>query len=168
MLSQVPVPNISLLAAYQKKQAFTDCYATTVPIPVTLTQFIEAFYTTPLFKVERWLLAKVLNIPSSDQQALMLAQSNSVEFSAWQVESRTSNEIILTAWQTRSWLCVKQEENAAASTTLYFGSVVISTRPDGKFGLAFHMLGSFHRLYSKLLLFAAAKRLTNNMRKNAS
>lgn len=167
MPSLAPVPNASLLDAYKQKLAFTDCYAISVSVPVTLPQFIEAFYTTRLFKLERWLLSKVLSIPSSDEQALMLAQSSSTEFSAWQVENRSSNEILLSAWQTRSWLCVKPEAGVVPSTTLYFGSAVISTRPDGKFGLAFHMFGGFHRLYSKLLLSAAAKRVVSNRRQKA-
>ncbi|WP_462172004.1 hypothetical protein [Pseudoalteromonas xiamenensis] len=166
MPSLVPVPTTSLLGAYKQKRAFTDCYSMSVSIPVTLPQFIEAFYTTRLFKLERWLLAKALNIRSSDEQVSLLAQSSSTKFSAWQVESRSSSEILLAAWQTRSWLCVKPLDDTTLSTTLYFGSAVISTRPDGKFGLAFHMFGGFHRQYSKLLLSAAVKRVVTNWSQN--
>lgn len=129
-----------------RKGSFTDCYAKSVSVPVTLAEFIEAFYTTRLFKLERWLLAKVLSIPSSDEQALQLAQSKSKTLSAWQVELRSSQEVILAAWQTRSWLCVRQEAGANPCTTLLFGSAVVPVRLDGKFGLAFHLFGGFHRL----------------------
>jgi hypothetical protein len=133
---------------------------------VTLPQFIEAFYTTRLFKFERWLLAKVLSIPSSDEQVSLLAKSSSGEFSAWKVESRSRDEILLAAWQTRSWLCVRPQVGSTLSTTLYFGSAVISTRPSGKFSLGFHIMGGFHRLYSKLLLSAAARRVVINWNLN--
>lgn len=160
----VPVPKASLLAAYEE-HAFTDCYCTSVSESVTLPQFIEAFYNTRLFKLERWLLAKLLGIPSSDKQASLLAQGDAVEFSAWQVESRSSDEILLAAWQTRSWLFVSPKTTGSPSTTLFFGSAVISNREDGKFSIVFHLLGGFHRLYSKLLLSAAAKYILRNRRK---
>ena len=155
----VPVPDRSFLGAYTRQGAFTDCYATTISMPVTLSEFIEAFYTTRLFRLERWLLAKALSIPSSDEQASQLARSDAQKFSAWQVELRSSHEILLAAWQTRSWLCVGQPSSATPSTILFFGSAVVPTRPDGKFGLAFHVFGGFHRLYSKLLLAAASKKV---------
>lgn len=159
MSSPTAVPQASLLGAYARKGAFTDCYATSVDGNVTLAEFIFAFYTTPLFKVERWLLSKVLNIASTDQQALELADSNTQRFSAWKVEGRSAEEILLDAGQTRSWLCIKPQLGSDSSTTLLFGSAVISMRPSGKFGLAFHALGGFHRVYSKLLLNAASKRV---------
>lgn len=36
---------------------YTDCYVTEVDAVVTQPRFVQAFYTTPLFKVERALLA---------------------------------------------------------------------------------------------------------------
>lgn len=42
---------------------------------------------------------------------------------------------------------------------LLFGSALLPMRPGGGFSLAFHALFGFHRLYSKLLLRAAAKRV---------
>ena len=57
--SATTVPADSFLGAYAAKGAFTDCYAASVPGSVSLSEFVLAFYTTPLFKVERWLLAKL-------------------------------------------------------------------------------------------------------------
>jgi hypothetical protein len=159
MASPTAVPKSSLLGAYARKGAFTDCYTTSVAGQVSLAEFIFAFYTTPLFKVERWLLSKALNIPSTDQQALELADSNTQRFSAWKVEGRSADEILLDAGQTRSWLSIKPQVGADSSTALLFGSAVVSMRPSGKFGLTFHALGGFHRIYSKLLLTAASRRV---------
>lgn len=159
MTSPTPVPEGSFLGAYARKGAFTDCYATTVPGTVNLPELVFAFYTTPLFKVERWLLSKALRISSSDPQALQLAEAASDRFSAWAVEHRSDNEILLDAGQTRSWLSVRRHTPPDTSTTLLFGSVVVPMRQGGKFGPAFHLLLGFHRLYSRLLLSSAAKRV---------
>ncbi len=124
-----------------------------------MPEFVFAFYTTRLFKAERWLLAKALGITSTDQQALQLAGAASERFSAWKVEFRSSTEILMDAGQTRSWLSVRPQTQSEASTTLLFGSAVVPMRPGGKFGLAFHALLGFHRLYSKLLLSSASRRV---------
>ena len=153
------VPADSLLGAYARSGAFTDGYTTSVPGPVTLAEFIEAFYTTRLFKIERWLLATAVNLPSTDQQASALARGEAVQFAAWTVEHRADDEILLGAGRTRSWLCVRPERGATPSTTLLFGSAIVPAGPDGELGLVFQLLLGFHRLYSKRLLAAAAKRV---------
>ena len=153
------VPESSFLGAYARNGAYTDCYAASVPGTVSLPEFVFAFYTTPLFKVERWLLARALRIPSTDPQALLLADAASDRFSAWKVEHRSGSEILLDAGQTRSWLSVRPGAQADAATTLLFGSAVVPQRPGGKFGLPFHALLGFHRLYSGLLLSSACRRV---------
>lgn len=159
MTLPAPVPENALLATYSRRKAYTDCYAVTVPGTVTLPDFIFAFYTTRLFKVERWILAKVVGRPSTDAQALSLADAKLSRFAAWDVEGRTTNEVLLAAGPTRSWLSVEPVAGAAPSTMLRFGSAVVSSRADGRFDLLFHLLLGFHRLYSKQLLSAAAKRV---------
>lgn len=154
-----PVPKNSYLGTYQSNGAFTDCYTLTVQGTISLSELVEAFYTTPLFKVERWLLAKALGVPSTDDQARQLARSETSHFSAWEVEHRSDSEILLSVGQTRSWLSVASPTTTPSSTMLYFGSAVVPRRADGKFGLAFHALGGFHRLYSRLLLAAASKQI---------
>ena len=148
-----------MIGAYVRRQAYTDCYAVFVPGVTTLAEFVEAFYTTRLFKLERWLLARALNLPATDEQALRLAQGACDRYSAWRVEQRSNDEILVEFGPTRSWLCAKPAAGSAPGTTLLFGSVVVPTRPDGGFGLAFHALGGFHRLYARLLLAAAARRV---------
>ena len=156
----IPVltPNESFLADYARRGAFTDCYATTVRGNVNLAALIEAFYTTRLFKLERWLLAKALKLRSSDEQARQLAKGTTDRFFAWSVESRSASEILLNAGQTRSWLSVAPSDRKG-ETILLFGSAVVPIRPGGKFGLAFHALLGFHCLYSKLLLSSARRRV---------
>ena len=159
MASPAPIPDGSFLQAYARQGAFADCYATSISGTVTLAEFVFAFYTTPLFKIERWLLSKALRIPSTDQQALHLAQATSGRFSAWKVEHRSGSELLLDAGQTRSWLSIQTQGSAHTSTTLLFGSAVVPMRPGGRFGPAFHAPLGFHRLYSRLLLASASRRV---------
>ena len=53
----VELPPQALLAGCRAQQAYTDCYAMELPRTVSLADYIEAFYTSPLFKLERALLA---------------------------------------------------------------------------------------------------------------
>lgn len=155
----IPTPDASFLGAYARNGAFTDCYALTVPASISLPEFIEAFYTTRLFRLERWLLGKTLQVTDSDQQAAQLAQAATDRFSAWRMEQRSSDQILMDAGQTRSWLSVAEQPGVAAATTLMFGSAVMPRASQGEFGLIFHLLLGFHRWYSKALLAAAGKRL---------
>jgi len=158
MPSPSPIQDATFLGSYAKTGAFTDCYATTVGGSIGLPEFIESFYTTPLFKVERWILARAVRRPSTDAQAHELAHDRTKVFAAWKVEDRSDTQILMQAWQTRSWLSVTPAQDKR-STILLFGSAVLPMSPDGKFGFAFHALLGFHRLYSKLLLSAAARRV---------
>jgi hypothetical protein len=157
----IPVPTATLLGACAAQGCFTDAYALVVPGPVTLADFIEAFYTSRLFKLERWLLARLLDKPSTDLQARQLAHGQTDTFSAWRVEQRTHSEILLQVGPTRSWLSVTTEPGTQATccSRLLFGSAIAPTRPGGRKGWGFVALGGFHRLYSRWLLRAAAQRL---------
>lgn len=156
-----PLPEDSLLDRYRRAGAYTDCYRASLMRPVSLAEFVEAFYTGRLFTIERLILAVILSKVSSDEQAKQLANAETEHFSAWRVESRTDNQLLLcdVFGHTRSWLMCAGGSAGAAETHVYFGSAVIprldpdSGRPS--FGLAFHLLGSFHRLYSRALLWQA-------------
>ncbi len=156
------IPPEALLQRYKRDGAYTDCYQMDVPRHVSMPEYIAAFYTTPLFKVERSILARVAGKHSSDEAALALAQGRESRFAAWSVEGRLSNQLLLCDFmgRTRSWLMV---EAHPSSTRLYFGSAVVpkSKSADGKasFGFAFHLLHGFHHLYSKALMRAAQAKL---------
>lgn len=153
------LPSDALLNAHRLRGAFTDCYAKSIDGSVSLDEFVFAFYTTPLFKLERWLLARVLGFASSDVQALQLARAEVEQFSAWTVEARSAGQILLAAGATRSWLSVEVQLSPPSTTCLRFGSAVLPTRQGGKLGWGFHALLGFHRLYSRLLLAAACRRV---------
>lgn len=152
------LPPGAQLARHAAAGAYTDCYVVSVPGRVTLAQLIGAFYTTAVFKLERWILARFAGLPSTDEDALSLARGDAVRFAAWQLEAREPDQALLAAGRTRSWLMVAPAPEGAPRTTLYFGSAVLP-RAHGDLGWPFRALLGFHRVYSRILLAAAARRL---------
>lgn len=158
------VPLRSFLRSYKDGAGYADCYMVDVPASVTQEQFVAAFYTSALFKVERTLLHYLASRPATDADARLLAQRQAAGFSAWRVEAQSASELLLAdvTGRTRSWL-MAMPVNGLATTRLYFGSAVVARAGrDGRqpdLGWAFHALLGFHRLYSRLLLAAARRRL---------
>jgi hypothetical protein len=160
------VPPSSLLSKYKEAAGFADCYVAEVSYPVTQENFIEAFYTSPLFKVERTLLKYLAARPATDGDAKQLAGGKTGRFSAWSVEGQSPSELLLADFtgRTRSWLMAAPVSTVAPAqgTLLYFGSAVVPRRGKGtakpSMGWPFHALLGFHRLYSRLLLAAASRR----------
>lgn len=168
-IHQCELPHEALLRKYQHSGAYADCYVTQVAQHVCQAEYVEAFYTTPLFKLERLLLAWLVSKPSTDAQARQLASGTIDSFAAWSVEARREDQLLMCDFQgrTRSWLMVApaEEGESAGSTRLYFGSAVVPARtpnagtetPD--LGWTFRLLLGFHKLYSRALLFSAKARL---------
>lgn len=161
-IRRVDLPPGALLAAYRERGAYTDCYVATLPQPLTLAAFVDAFYTTPLFKLERLILALALRRPSTDFDARRLAVGQRDSFAAWRVEARSADQLLLCdlAGRTRSWLMVAPEPGGG--TRLHFGSAVLPvSRGDGapRMGLPFRALLGFHKLYARALLWSAWRRL---------
>ena len=161
-IRSLPLPEHALHAPYARESAYTDCYSTVVDRPVTHAEFVEAFYTTWLFKLERWILAWSVKKPSTDAQARQIAQGEITSFAAWTLEARAPDQLLMCDFlgATRSWFMVAPE---GAGTRLYFGSVVTSrvNRRTGEreLGRNYRALMGFHKLYSRALLQAARARL---------
>lgn len=77
------LPADAALGSHARSGAYTDCYAVVVPRAVTQAEFVESFYTTRVFKIERWLLATLLSRPSTDAQVRALAVGSLSSFAAW-------------------------------------------------------------------------------------
>ena len=159
-----PVPPHALLTKYANAGAYTDCFVTEVARTVSHAEFVEAFYTGGLFKVERLLLRVFISKPSTDLQARQLAAGELNEFAAWRVEARAVDQLLLRAidGRTRSWLMVSAAQEPGR-TRLYFGSAVVPmvnpSTGKSSMGFVFKALLGFHKLYSRALLSAAAARL---------
>jgi hypothetical protein len=179
------MPATAFLRKYQEGSGFADCYVVQIDRVITQAGFVTAFYTTGLFKIERRLLHWLVNKPATDDDAQRLADGSAATFSAWQVEAQDPDQLLLADFtgRTRSWLMAvpsAQGRGSAAATTsrntpgttsgttslttsLYFGSAVLPLRSRtgeaADLGWSFHALLGFHKLYSRLLLAAACRRL---------
>jgi hypothetical protein len=164
------LPTGALLARLAQNGAYTDCYATDLPGHVTHAHYVAAFYTTPLFKVERFILKHAMSRPATDDDSRRLADGTSTRFSAWTVEARAPDQLLLcdVTGRTRSWLMVAPvagpaPDGLAGGTRLYFGSAVVPLRGANGgapyMGWGFRALLGFHKLYSVALLRSAAAAL---------
>ena len=170
------IPDAALLGKYQKgstpenPQTYADCYSVEVRGVVTLADFVFAFYTTPVFKLERVILKYLAGKASNDSEARQLSDASIGAFAAWTVEQRTEGQLLMCDFQgrTRSWFMVSPSVNVGdPGTVLWFGSAVVprKNRKTGEkeLGRAFKLLLGFHKLYSKALLHAAKLRLEKTL-----
>ena len=162
---EVALPEGSLLRRYAGGDGYADAYATETDRRVSFETFVESFYATWLFGLERVVLT-VVGRPSNAAQARALAHGESDRFAAWTVEARTDSQLLLAddTGRTRSWLMC--EVLAGGGTRLYFGSAVVPRvdpqTGERRMGTGFRALLGFHRQYSRALLGAAARRLRQN------
>ena len=136
-IQRLPVPAKALHAHYGHESAYTDCYATSLGRPIALAEFVEAFYTTWLFKLERWILGWAVKKPSSEGEARQIARGEIAHFAAWTLEAREPDQLLMCDFvgATRSWFMVAPE---GAGTRLYFGSAVTSRNAAYRALLSFH------------------------------
>ncbi|MDJ0940452.1 MAG: hypothetical protein QNJ00_11885, partial [Woeseiaceae bacterium] len=71
----VELPAGALLERYRVdplpgcEPAYVDSYAVSVAGDRSLQEFVSAFYTTPLFRMERLILSGLFSLPSTDADA---------------------------------------------------------------------------------------------------
>lgn len=157
-----PLPEAALLQRYRAAGAFTDCYTAEVAGAVPLAAFVAAFYNSPAFRPERILIGLLLGRRAGPGEVAALAEGRTGQFSAWTVEAREADQLLLRDYQhrTRSWLMVAPG-SAPGTTRLHFGSAVTGAGRSAaarRFeSVAFGSLLWFHALYSRALLWAAAR-----------
>lgn len=161
------LPAAALLHDSVATGAYTDCFCVEVPAPVSHAAFVEAFYTSPVFRVERWILRWALSRPSTDADARRLASGASDTFAAWIVCGRAPDQLLLqdVTGRTQSWLMVAAcaDDGPSPGTRLYFGSALMPARSGAtgpaRKGWLYRSLLGFHTLYSRILLSAARSRV---------
>lgn len=161
--SPCDLPPSALLRRYQDSGAYTDCYTVEVARRVSHAEYVATFYTTFVFKTERVLLSWLLSKSSTDTQAGRLARGEVGSFAAWTVEARAADQLLMADYvgRTKSWLMIAPRGDAA--TRLYFGSAVVPVRDRSgqpRMGRSYSALLGFHKLYSRVLLSAAAAKIT--------
>lgn len=164
------LPDDALLGRYrgaspgETMAPYTDCFVTLRKDVIALEQFVFAFYTTWVFKLERLILRFAVSMPSTDEDALAVAKGSIDQFAAWIVEDRTATQLLMCDYRkrTRSWFKVSPAHDGR-TTTLFFGSAVIPRRHPKTgvlgVGIAFGLLIAFHRIYSRILLRSAVSRM---------
>jgi hypothetical protein len=167
-ITREPVPIDALLKTFdggahpERWGLYADCFAVDTAAEVGLADFVFAFYTSPLFGVERLLLRALINAPSSRTDARAVADGAADKFAAWYVGARTPTQLLMCDRyeRTRSWFSVTPTRGG---TRLRFGSAVAAKRgtptdaPERP--AAFGLLLRFHVLYSQALLHAAKRNL---------
>ena len=158
-----PLPADALLNRYVGAGAYVDCFVAEVARTVSCAEYVECFYTTAVFKLERAILRLFLSRPSTDAEARQLARGERATFAAWTVEARSPDQLLMAdvGGRTRSWLMVAP--SGAGGTLLYFGSAVIPVRDRttgrASLGPVFSALLGFHKQYSRVLLYSARSSL---------
>lgn len=163
------LPEDALLRTYLDGTNHADCFVTDVAGPVSHASYVEAFYTTAVFRLERLLLSWFIACPSTDAQARKLAAGELTTFAAWKVEARGTNQLLMSDvhGRTRSWLMSAPSPDLRSSR-LFFGSAIVpvvdARSGEARMGAAFRALLGFHKIYSRVLLAAAATRLARGRR----
>lgn len=170
-----PLPESALLnryrdvSGYDGVQPYTDCFVASIDHEISLADYVTAFYTTWLFKLERFVLRLLVAKPSTDEHAHQVAHAQRDAFAAWDVEARSDNQLLMCDFQkrTRSWFMVSPDNGNPAGSLLWFGSAVvpINNRKKNKaeMGTGFNLLVGFHKMYSMALLNAAKRRLIKSL-----
>jgi hypothetical protein len=171
-ITQHAVPDDALLRTYEggdrpeRWRKSGDCFAVSVDRLVPLAEFVFAFYTSPVFRIERVILRLLAGAPSTDTDARGLADGSGISFAVWRVGERTATQLLMCDRyeRTRSWFRVVPLRDG--KTLLQFGSAVASRggdQPGTRIRVSlFRPLLKFHVVYSQLLLHAAKRRVMRN------
>ena len=162
------VPDDSLLRTYrgsvmpEQWGAYADCFAVKTAGEVALREFVFAFYTSRVFRLEGLILRILLGVSAGRSDALALADGASDKFAAWYVGQRTATQLLMCDRyeRTRSWFCAAPDPDGG--TRLLFGSAVAAKRDktgSPSLGRRFNFLLRFHLVYSQVLLRAAERNL---------
>lgn len=178
-VTERPLPYGALLSRYtntvegNQEPAYTDCFRIDIDCSADLSVYVYSFYTTLLFKLERTVLKYILSRPSSDEDARDLSVGQKDSFSAWTVEDRTEDQLLMCDMRgrTRSWFMVRPVlVGGKPGTSLFFGSAVVPVvnkkTGDIEIGRSFELLMRLHVTYSKLLLHFASAKIHKSQRKN--
>ncbi|MEE2945352.1 MAG: hypothetical protein VX444_09285 [Pseudomonadota bacterium] len=165
-----PHPETSFLKAYNSLPGhYTDCFETVVDGQVSLSELVEAFFTSPVLRLERKLLGLV-GMPSTTAAVTALANGAGTNVSGWETEQRDETQLLLAIFQNgiRTWLMVEPDDTG---TKLFFGSAVVPKNADSenpKLDWWVKAFMGFHLLYSRIVLAAAKIQVRRSKRRAAT
>src|SRR5271154_45861 len=100
-VTREPVPEDSLLRTYRggarpwRWGKYGDCFSLIADREVSLSGFVFAFYSSWVFRPERWLLAAATRAPASDQEARAVADGSAATFAVWYVGERSATQLLM-------------------------------------------------------------------------
>ncbi|NRB30287.1 MAG: hypothetical protein HRU27_06805 [Rhizobiaceae bacterium] len=153
---------------------YSDCYYIDIQKDVALSDYILAFFSTPIFRMERLILNLVPSGRSNEQCVLDLAAGTGDKIAGWKTEKRDDSQLLLAVGDgpIRTWLMVQGSPYSETTTRLYFGSAVLPTgmTKEGhpKLAIVFRLFAGLHIFYSRLLLWWAARDLGRKSRSRHS
>lgn len=157
------LPPRAFLARFETQpNVHTDCFQTSLARDVSLEEYVNAFFNTWLFRIERLILKLTIGKPSTDADIARLANGSADHMAAWRVLERGDNQLLLEVPDTavRTWLMRQVDGD---QTHLYFGSALLALRKDKEgnptIGPVFRGLMGFHKFYARALLFCAKRAL---------
>ena len=111
------LPKESLLAHYGGPGDYRDCFCREIAGEVTLSQYIERFYSSMAFGPERVILS-LIGRGATAENIRALARGDSDRIAVWEVIERTPDQILLLSKDTNtaSWLSVSSSDAAVGKT----------------------------------------------------
>ena len=160
MIAACALPKDALLQRYARQAGcYTDCFEAVLPGSVALSAYLEAFYGSWLFGLEKVILRAHLRRQPINWEITPVAEGTADAYAAWTVEGRGSEQILLCdlGGHTRSYLAL--EEAAGGGTRLLFGSAVVP-QAGRELPWVVRAIVPLHQFYARSLLRAARARLT--------
>ncbi|MTI09151.1 hypothetical protein [Curvivirga aplysinae] len=166
-VKETAIPLNSFMNFYHESPGHhADAFVGQIDGIVTLEDYILAFFDSPIFRIERSILSLFLLRRIKQSEIKELASGRSQQFALWKTKKRNEEELLLEVGdsQIRTWFHTEQEQSN--KTKLYFGSAIVpdTTSKNAKegIGFTFRFFMGFHKLYSRILLQSALKKLKRN------
>ncbi len=162
MIRKTTLPAHAMLSRYADGTAsYTDCFAYDYAGPVDLENFLNAFFNSWVFRLERFILKAAARVTISDEDTANFAAARSDRMGLWTAQDRDESQVLTIVGQgpIHSWWMV---EPKGERTRLYFGSAIRPmTAKDGsqRMNPAAKYGGLPHRIYARILLAVAARKL---------
>lgn len=159
MIRACALPEAALLQRYAvQRGCYTDCFETVLPNAVALPAFLEAFYGSWLFGLEKLVLRAHLRGKPINWDIAPVADGTADAYAAWTVEGRGDGQILMSdlGGHTRSYLAV--EPTLQGGARLLFGSAVVP-RSGYELPWLVRVTVPLHQFYARSLLRAARRRL---------
>ncbi|WP_299348261.1 hypothetical protein [uncultured Shimia sp.] len=163
------VPRASLLQQFvEMPGCHADAFAVPADAATELADYIRAMFDSPVFRAERMVLAAFGKKSSSAEEVAALAAGEGQTMALWSTLQRNGHELLLEVRRgaVRTWLMV--EPRPGSDAHLWFGTAIVPEPAKGdappQIALGFRAFMGVHKLYSRVLLWAAVRGLKHQLK----